>query len=292
MNQLKNEFLTIAIDLKGAEVKQIKYKNIDLLHDGNPEYWNRSAPYLFPNIGTLKDNYTIFEGEKYPLTKHGFLRDSDFELTNQTSDKLTFTLTENQKTLSMYPFKFKVVITYQLKEQSLITNIKITNCDQKLMPFNFGLHPAFKIPFVDDTNFEDYKIVFPHKINAEVPTLLIKNGLIDWSKPILHINNLSELKLNHEDYRNDVIIIDQMPKGEIKIVAPSQSTITIDAPDFKTLGIWTTYPKASPFVCVEPWIGCADDIESNHEFVNKKDLIILRPNESFETKFKYTFKIK
>lgn len=292
MNQLKNKFLTVTVALKGAEIKEIKYGNIELLHNSNPEYWNRSAPYLFPNIGVIKDNYTIFDGVKFPLTKHGFLRDFDFNVINQTDDKMVLELKENEKTLSLYPFKFKVEITYQLKEKSLLTSVKITNCDKKSMPFHFGLHPAFKVPFVENTNFEDYNIVFDSEINAKIPTFLKDSGLIDWSTPTSTISHLQKLKLNYEDYRNDVMIINPMPNGKIKIVAPNQSEIVIDAPDFTTLGIWTPYPKKCPFICVEPWIGYADDVESNHEFCTKKDLIVLQPNEIYETTFSYTFNIK
>ena len=292
MYQIKNAHLTIDIAEIGAEIKAIKYDGLDLLHDSNPEYWNRSAPYLFPNIGTIKDKYTIFDGQKYPLTKHGFARDFAFAVIDKNDSSITLELKANAETLKLYPFKFRFLTHYELKENQLLTKIKIINEDSKKMPFNFGLHPAFKIPFIEGTNFEDYRISFSEKINASVPTVLLDSGLIDWSKPITELKNIDEIILNHEDYKYDAIVIEPMPKGLIKLIAPNKSEIIVDAPDFKTLGIWTPYPKKAPFICIEPWIGYADGPMSNHEFNTKKDLIFLKPNEIWQTKFSYIFNIK
>ena len=292
MYQIKNNILTVDIENHGAEIKAIKYQGLDLLHDANPEFWNRSSPYLFPNIGAMKDKYTYFNKKQYPLTKHGFLRDYSFSLVQLKEDSLELEFKASDKTKALYPFDFTINVLYQLKESKIETTFKVTNDGSDVMPFNFGLHPAFRIPFIEGTKFEDYKIVFSEEVNAKVPTVLLESGLIDWGQTINEFHDLKELPLDYEDYKYDAIIINPMPKGEIKIVAPNSSEIIVDAKDFKTLGIWTPYPKKAPFICIEPWIGYADGPKSNHEFTTKKDLIFLKPKENWQTKFSYTFNIK
>ena len=289
---LKNEFLTVAINTLGAEIKSIKYDELELLHDSNPKYWNRSAPYLFPNIGTIKDKYTIFDGVKYHLTKHGFIRDVEFKVLSQTESEATFINEANDMTLGLYPFIYQIMIHYCLKSNTIDINVSIINKDSKVMPFNFGLHPAFKVPFFENEAFEDYKILFDDCISFDTPTVVLETGLIDWDKTIKSYKNIKEIKLDHEDYKYDAIVINPKPSGSIKLVSPNSSSIDVKADDFKTLGIWTPYPVKAPFICIEPWIGYADAPLSNHEFNTKKDLINLLPNNIWETHFSYTFNIR
>ena len=63
----------------GAELQSIKSTLTDkeYLWQGDPEFWARRAPLLFPVVGQLKkDTYKIGE-EEFNLGKHGFARDSN-----------------------------------------------------------------------------------------------------------------------------------------------------------------------------------------------------------------------
>ena len=286
-----NNNLKVLISNHGAEIKSIKSANYEFIHDANPLYWNRSAPLLFPNIGGLKDQYTIFNNQQYPLTKHGFIRDVDFTLTKKTKEMIELQFQDNEHTYKLYPFHFRFIVIYQLIDNRIESYIKIINLDEKPLPFNIGLHPAFHIPFEKDYQFEDYLINFHETISIKSPQIN-HDGTIDWQKITKDVTQ-SKLPLNHEDYQNDAIIINPMPKGgKISVKSLSGNEIVIDAPQFKTLGIWTTYPKHSPFICIEPWIGYNDDKLSNHDFYTKADLITLKPQEIYNLSYSYTFNIK
>ena len=285
---IKDKNTTISISSNGGELKGFNISGKDYMHDANPKYWGRTAPNLFPNIGTIKDGYVIIDNEKYPFVKHGFLRDTEMVLESKSENSITFSLRSNEETLKKYPYKFYLSISYTINDNELTCRINVTNKDKKPIYFNFGLHPAFKVPWNDNEIFEDYKIQFEEPINSNLPTVLLDNGLIDWNKTIKVFNNINEIKLNHEDYCNDALCIDPHPKGVIKLISPSNESIELFAPEFKTLGIWTPYPTKAPFICLEPWIGCADNPESNNQFLNKKDLIKLDVNEIWLT----TYQIK
>ncbi len=289
MYKITNNILDVDISEHGAEIKNIKVNGIDMLHDSNPEYWNRSAPYLFPNIGTIKDKYTIINNIQYPLTKHGFIRDVDFELVQKTEDSLVLKFVSNEFTLEKYPFIFEFIVKYKLLSNEIITNIMVINKSNTIMPFNFGLHPAFKIPF-DGGNFEDYYIEFDNEISFDTPTVDLKTGLVDFNNPKRHFDKIKKLSLNHEDYANDALVIRPYPKHNIKIVSPNNNRIIVKCDNFTMLGIWTPYPVKAPFICIEPWIGYADKPESKHNFLTKEDLIYLKPKETWEIKFSYEFK--
>ena len=58
--------------------------------------------------------------------------------------------------------------------------------------------------------------------------------------------------------------------------------------DFKTIGIWTPNHVNANFVCLEPWLGCADSPTSSGKFTEKKDIINLESNKTFTTSYQIT----
>ena len=68
MEQIKNDQLTVEISSLGAELQSIKDANgNEYLWDGDPEYWGRHSPLLFPIVGGLwKDTYRIDDKEYTP----------------------------------------------------------------------------------------------------------------------------------------------------------------------------------------------------------------------------------
>ena len=79
--KMENERLCIEISEHGAEVTRIydKKKETELLWEGNPTYWKRHSPILFPNVGKTYKNKVKINGISYPTSGHGFARDNDFK---------------------------------------------------------------------------------------------------------------------------------------------------------------------------------------------------------------------
>jgi len=59
---IENEFLKIEVCSIGAELFSIydKKKNVEYLWQGDPVYWKRRAPVLFPIVGNLKEDIYIY----------------------------------------------------------------------------------------------------------------------------------------------------------------------------------------------------------------------------------------
>ena len=102
---LKDQNTSVRIDTMGAELQSFNINGIEYMHQANPMYWNRTAPYLFPNIGTIQDKYATVDGVKYPFGKHGFLRDTEMTCIKESEKQLIFELVSNEETLAKYPFK-------------------------------------------------------------------------------------------------------------------------------------------------------------------------------------------
>ena len=100
MEQIKNEQLTVEISSLGAELQSIKdAQGNEYLWDGDEQYWNRHSPILFPIVcGLWKDTYRI-DGKEYQLGRHGFARDTEFQLISKGEDRITYALTDSEATL-------------------------------------------------------------------------------------------------------------------------------------------------------------------------------------------------
>lgn len=287
---IKNNYLEVEISDNGAEIKSIKYLNKDYLHNSDPKFWGRSAPLLWPNIGTIKNGTATIDGVSYPMKKHGFLRDTMCQVESQSEDKITFVVTADENTLKLYPYDFKIQITYELLEQTIHSNLKFTNNSKTTMPFNLGLHPAFKVPLNEGEAFEDYKIIFDVPGTYEMPTVVLTDGTIDYEKRIRTFTNLKELPLNYSDYDFDALIFEDILSHQITLTNKDESHgVVFNFEDFPMLGIWTPNHIKSPFICLEPWIGCADAPQSNGDFKTKRDLINVEPNSSTTVKYSIKF---
>ena len=76
MTILENDLLEVNIDNKGAEMQRLYHKQfrLDYLWNGNPDFWGKHSPVLFPIVGTLENNTYYYNGKEYQLTRHGFAR--------------------------------------------------------------------------------------------------------------------------------------------------------------------------------------------------------------------------
>lgn len=278
---IKNDYLEVQISDNGAEIKSIKYLNKDYLHNSDPKFWGRSAPLLWPNIGTIKNGTASIDGINYPMKKHGFLRDTLCQVVNNYENKITFTVSADENTLKLYPYDFKILITYELLEQTIHSSLEFINNSNTSMPFNLGLHPAFKVPLDENEKFEDYKIIFDVPGTYEIPTVNLSDGTIDYNKRCRTFTDLKELPLNYSDYDFDALVFENIKSHQITLTNKDEShSVVFNFDDFPMLGIWTPNHIKSPFICLEPWIGCADAPTSNGDFKSKRDLIYVEPNTS------------
>lgn len=103
--KMENERLCIEISEHGAEVTRIydKKKETELLWEGNPTYWKRHSPILFPNVGKTYKNKVKINGISYPTSGHGFARDNDFKCICTKPDKAAFLFSSGEETKEVYP---------------------------------------------------------------------------------------------------------------------------------------------------------------------------------------------
>lgn len=255
---LENEQLRICVDTMGAELKSLKKRETDTeyLWDAKPEYWKRTSPVLFPIVGSLNKGIYRYDGKEYPLSQHGFARDMEFELLQQTGDELKFVLRSNEETRAKYPFDFELELGYRLDGDDLVVSWKVTNRDSREMYFSIGGHPAFMCPINGNGEQTDYKLSFDTQ--DKITAAIIGNGgtLSARTKEYALKDGMMDITAGLFD--EDALIIENGQAHKVSLCDKEGKpylTVKFDAPLF---GLWSPAKKNAPFVCIEPWYGRCD----------------------------------
>ena len=267
---IKNEKISVDISTMAAEMQSIKANGKEYLWNGDPKFWGRRAPALFPICGSLKDNKYMYDGKFYSLNQHGFAKLSEFTVVEKTDDSAEFSLCANEETLKVYPFNFDLRIRYTLKELSIEIQYKVINNDSKDMYFSIGSHEGYMC----EEGFWDYTLEFEKNenlISADVDGSLLCERKVNLGE------NVKELKLSNELFNIDSLIFLNLNSKSVKLKNDNKC-IRVDFKDFETLLIWTV--KNSKYVCIEPWCGIPDYTTSDYDFTKKTGIIKLAPNNS------------
>ncbi len=282
MHTLENNKLKIAVKKIGAELCQISsVQNInEFMWDANPTIWNNHAPNLFPIIGALKNGIYRFENKDYKISKHGFIRNNkDIVLHEQTSDSLIFKLRYNEKTLKSYPFKFEFFIIYKLIDNTIEVTHTINNCDENTIYFSVGGHPAFKCPVYQNETYEDYFLEFECEENSVKHLINMENGLISSNTESV-FNNSNIINLTHELFNEDALVFKDLKSRKVTLKSDTYGAIlSMKFKEFPYLGIWAK--PTGNYVCIEPWLGIADHVDTNQDFKTKEGILSLKAKETF-----------
>ncbi|QYY85915.1 aldose 1-epimerase family protein [Pediococcus pentosaceus] len=288
---LKNDYLTVKINEKGAELSSVKANDgIEYIWQADPAVWGRHAPVLFPFVGRLKDDQFQVEDQTYPMGQHGFARDMDFEAVEQDDQHVIMELNSDTETLQKFPFEFKLHLHFTLKDHELIEHYEVVNPDSKKdLLFSIGGHPGFNLNLGDNQiQMEDTHIrIAPKQVYNQIP---LKAPYTDPKNPI-KFDATTPLDLTHALFKDDAIILDL--KGEqITLMTENEVNnhgIAFTVANAPYLGIWSPYPATANFVCLEPWWGIADTVDFNGELKDKLGVNRLAAQETFNQEFSMSF---
>lgn len=288
MFTFENEVLRIVVKEKGAELIKLYHKQhrLDYLWSGNPVFWGRHSPVLFPIVGALKKDTYYYKGKAYTMSRHGFARDMRFSLSAADKSALRLKLKSDASTLIKYPFPFVLDIIYQLRDNELAVTYQIENKGEEEMYFSVGGHPAFKVPLTDDTGYEDYFLEF-NKPEQAHRWPISDNGLIEArSEPLL--NNSNILPLSRDLFYRDALVFKKLQSETVRLRCTRHNKeLAFDFHEFPYLGIWAA--KDADFVCIEPWCGIADSVNGNQQLTDKEGINRLLPGEIFSKKWSCRF---
>ena len=284
MTTLENDFLEVNVNFKGAQLTSIRNKvtGVEHLWQADPEIWPWHAPNLFPIVGALKNDELLVDGAEYTMKRHGFARQSDFILLESDDISAAFSLPNCEKTLQVYPYKFDFQVLYTLIENALRVTYKLINRDKKTIYFSVGGHPAFNVPFGPGENYEDYYVEF--ETNEKLSThLLSADGMFTGETRPIAISN-KKLRLTRDMFNNDALVLKDLKSRMLTIKSDKHDqTLSLEFPHFNYLGLWAK--PGADFLCIEPWLGCADSEGEQKDIKQKEAIQKLAVGHVFEASF-------
>ena len=296
MKHLTNGIIDITVDEHGAELHSIRKNDVEYLWKGDPTYWGRHSPVLFPIVGSLWNKKMHVDDRIYQMGQHGFARDMDFMLVSQTETSITYRLVSDGDTHDKYPWEFQLDITYRLEGQQVLVIWEVQNTSAREMYFQIGAHPAFNYP--DFETGSELKGWFTFGKGGKKPEkldyiLIGEKGCADIGKhypmPLekTELSGLggSAMPLGLHSFDKDALILEDSQVDTVTLHRPDGSPwlkLQFDAP---LVGLWSPAGKDAPFVCIEPWYGRCDRVGYVGEFKDRDHVFHLAPDQVFRSQY-------
>lgn len=275
---VSNEF-EAHIHSLGAELQGLRnlHSGLEYMWQADENFWSKHSPVLFPIVGSLKDNTYIYEGMAYNLPRHGFAREKVFKAEKISEAKAVFTLEDDTTTREVYPFNFSLKLIYELKGSELSCTYVVTNPGDRDLWFSVGAHPAFNVPLVAGTTYEDHYLQF----EKDEPLLRwhLTNGLISDTNSLVEAA-LGRVSLLPSLFYDDAIVLQHLQSKKVTLGSTAHPHgLHFHLEGFPYLGIWAA--KDAPFVCIEPWCGHADTLVHNQQLTEKPGIERLEPGKDW-----------
>ena len=289
MQTLKNEMLTIQVSEHGAELQSIRKDDYEYLWQGNPEYWGRRSPVLFPIVGSVWEKCFRVDGKVYEMGQHGFARDMDFELVSVGDTEVWYRLESSEKTLAAYPWPFVLEIGYRLEGSSVEVLWKVTNPGDTEMFFQIGAHPAFNYPGYAPDAVDRGVVAFDRNDNLQRSGFKGKGCVDPQARFPIPLSDDGMLRLKRDTFDDiDTLMLenDQVHKVVfLKCDGSPYLTVSFDAP---VVAIWSPPKRNAPFFCIEPWYGRCDRADFTGEFKDRDWVNALAPGATFAASYTIT----
>jgi galactose mutarotase-like enzyme len=280
MHALENGNTRVVINPLGAELHQLEVAGIERLWQGDPAYWARRSPVLFPVVGKCKNNQLIIDGMPCAMAQHGFARDLPFEPFNIKTNSIEFRLFDNGDTLLNYPFAFELSIVYTILKSGVHVRYHVFNPGNRALPFALGAHPAFQLP---KSGFDRIYLAFSEEESFE--RHLLDQGLFTGETKPLGFGK--QLELSKELFDLDAVVLKNIHSKKVKLSGPESFHMEMQFDGFCDFGLWTK-ANCDKFICLEPWYGHADSTLSPKDKL-RSGLHLLEPGCGFEAFWQVEF---
>ena len=273
------------VNKHGAELQSLRFNGQEYLWQGNPGYWKRKAPILFPIVGRVADDILHIDGFIYKMSQHGFARDTEFEQINASQ----FILRSNGR--DNYPYAFELSVDYTSQFNSLICEWEVTNRSNRDMHFQIGSHPAFNLPHYDESD-EIHGFIQCYDGQGKVVKPVVINHLVDglrcsYGTPKTLLNDDVVLSLTNSTFADDAILLEGKQVASAALFDKSgQKVLTVSCPQAEAFGLWAPAKNGCPFVCIEPWCGIADRYNFDADISEREYSHDLKPNDTYLFSYK------
>jgi galactose mutarotase-like enzyme len=204
-------------------------------------------PVLFPSPGPLAGDRFERGGRSGSMKQHGFARNLPWQARahdDADAARATLELSSDDATRAMYPWSFRLALTFALRGGSLRMDVSVDNTGDEPMPFAFGIHPYF---------------VVADKAGACIATRATRafDNVTKATRPFHGFDlTAKEVDLHLLDHGSSDSALDWADGAHLDIRA---------SPEFGRWVVWTLAGR--DFVCVEPWTAPANALNTGESLL-------------------------
>jgi len=286
---IENEYLKVTVTTWGAQVKSVvrKTDGVEHIWHADPAVWGYHAPILFPYAGKVKDGVITVGGKTYDGSRqHGFARLMEHTPVFCGENTITMELTEDEQTLAVWPFAFRLISTFTLERDTLHHTLTVENHDEEQMVFGIGFHPAFRLPFDESHTVEDYELRFD---KTESPLCLCQeNGLISDRHYYLG-KNIRTVEVDAHLFDNDSHCMTGLSSRTLGLYEKNTGRgVVCNIERFPYVLLWSK-PGLPKFVCIEPWNSLPSPADGGTAWEEKPAAAVLSPGDRWSTTLSTSF---
>lgn len=280
---LKQGGRTATIDTMGGELTSYRDESgLEYLWQGDPASWTGRNPILFPIVGKLRQGAVLALGKACAMPQHGLARRREFALVGQGEHWAELEQRNGPDTLAAYPFPYLLRVRQELKDNGFTTTVTVSNTGSGPLPFCLGAHTGFRCPQHPGESFEDYVLVFDQieHLPALLPTA---DGLLSREKTMPCLDGTDTLPLDHAVFdRVDTLTFEGLKSHGVSLRHRAGGHgVRVDFTGWPMVAFWTPPGKNAPFICIEPWHGCAAYEDETGRFEDKPHAVLLAPGEDW-----------
>ena len=270
---IRSDSLAVTISTLGAEMQSIQtLQGEEKLWQGKPAFWTGRAPSLFPIAGGLINDQYTFEGKKYTMPKHGYVRKLEWEIEKAAKDKAVFRMT--QKT-DGFPFDYQLRACYALKNNKIIITYRVTNVGHENFAFGMGAHEGYATP----DGLEKYELVFDEA--EETLANYVLDGNLITHEPKIMGENTNRLPLRTEYFAVDALVFPYLRSRGVALYHVDKGPVLrVDYPEHDVVMFWTK--PGADYICIEPWLNAPDFVDSTWTLDQKPGCVQLTPGQACE----------
>ena len=283
--QLKYGPWLATVCLTGAQLSSLAFSGLELLdralafeEPAPAGRWAGRAPLLFPAVGRQRDGIYAVAAKTYAMPCHGFGSKLPFRLlatTSATEDSSEAALVASAliSPQTNYPFDWTLKINFRLSPDGLTVRHEVSNAGSAPMPFAIGNHITLRLPppAWASGGICSGQITHEHTLT---PGSLLSGETV--ARP--EFATPGGLPLSFPSATNGVFGVADgsasTPMAVSIVVQPGNARVTVrHAAD---LTLCNRNSPATPlffvfwgdaaegFICLEPWLGGPDELNSAH----------------------------
>ena len=274
---------TAKINTLGAELTSLKSPDeMELIWNGNADYWDAHSPTLFPTPGKLRDLKYCYQGKFYDMPPHGFAKIMEFQVKEASPDAAELMLASDEETKKFYPFDFEFYCRFTITETGLCVTREVKNTGVDRMYFSCGEHTGLSTQALG-CGFEECELKFERKEN--LVNWALTAGLLDHEEPYLRDEDTIPLSKGLFQEKGCLVLQGMKSKHVTLRRKGGSHGIRIQIKGFPALVLWTPYNEGQ-FICVEPWQALPSAADGGYELEERPCILSLEGGGAYS--YSYT----